>query len=75
MWRAGGTVWAAILDPVLLQPRASGRCLIAVGGFNTRAPLASTRIFGSLVAGGRFELCSAYPIRVSAVSASIVATR
>jgi hypothetical protein len=28
-----------------------------------------------MVAGGRFELYSAYPIRVSAVPASIVATR
>lgn len=45
---------AEIISPVLLKPHESGRCLIAEGRFNTRAPLASTRILGSLVAGARF---------------------
>jgi hypothetical protein len=45
---------AAILGPVLLKPHASRRCLIADGRFNTGALLASTRIFGSLVAGARY---------------------
>lgn len=42
---------AALVGPVLLKPHASGGCVIAEGRFNTRALLASTRIFGSLVAG------------------------
>jgi hypothetical protein len=45
---------AAIAGSVPLKPHALGRYLIAEGRFNTGALLASTRIFGSLVAGARF---------------------
>ena len=51
---AGGRDLAGILGPVLLKLYASRRCLIAAGRFNTGALLASTRIFGSLVAGVGF---------------------
>jgi len=64
----------AIGDRIVLKPDASGRFLWAEYGFEGERLLAAIRPQEFMVAGGRFELYSAYPIRVPSVSASVVRT-
>jgi len=62
-------------NEIPVVPHESGKHLVAKIGLDTEALMASGASEIFVVAGGRFELYSAYPIRVPAVSASVFATR